>query len=60
MALTSAARDPRASTGRSHRSEWLAGYGFIAIPMLLFLILNIGSIGLRPADSMAGSFMQDS
>src|SRR6476469_4109994 len=44
MALTSAARDPRASTGRSHRSEWLAAYGFIAIPMLLFLILNIGSI----------------
>jgi multiple sugar transport system permease protein len=44
MALTSAARDRRASTGRSARSEWLAGYGFIAIPMFLFLVLNIGSI----------------
>jgi multiple sugar transport system permease protein len=44
MALTSAARDRRASTGRSARGEWLAGYGFIAIPMFLFLVLNIGSI----------------
>jgi multiple sugar transport system permease protein len=44
MTLTSAARDRRASTGRSDRGEWLAGYGFIAIPMFLFLVLNIGSI----------------
>src|SRR5689334_23228837 len=43
MAL-SVAPDPRASTGISRRSEWLAGYGFVAIPMLLFLVLNIGSI----------------
>jgi multiple sugar transport system permease protein len=43
MAIASA-RDPRASTGIGRRSEWLAGYAFIAIPMLLFLILNIGSI----------------
>jgi len=39
-----AAADPRASTGRSHRGEWLAGYLFIAIPMFLFLVFNIGSI----------------
>jgi multiple sugar transport system permease protein len=39
-----AARDPRASTGIGRRSEWLAGYGFIAIPMFLFLVLNIGAI----------------
>jgi multiple sugar transport system permease protein len=38
------ARDPRASTGMGRRSEWLAGYAFIAIPMFLYLILNIGSI----------------
>jgi ABC-type sugar transport system permease subunit len=38
------ARDPRASTGIGRRSEWLAGYAFIAIPMVLYLILNIGSI----------------
>ena len=39
-----AARDPRAPTGIGRRSEGLAGYAFIAIPMLLFLVLNIGSI----------------
>jgi multiple sugar transport system permease protein len=38
------ARDPRASTGIGRRSEWLAGYAFIAIPMFLYLVLNIGSI----------------
>jgi multiple sugar transport system permease protein len=43
MAIASA-RDPRASTGIGRRSEWLAGYAFIAIPMVLFLILNIGSL----------------
>jgi ABC-type sugar transport system permease subunit len=43
MVLASA-RDPRASIGHGQRSEWLAGYGFIAIPMFLFLILNIGAI----------------
>jgi multiple sugar transport system permease protein len=43
MALAGA-RDPRASVGHGQRSEALAGYGFIAIPMLLFLILNIGAI----------------
>ena len=26
------------------RSEWLAGYAFIAIPMLLYFVLNIGSV----------------
>jgi multiple sugar transport system permease protein len=36
--------DRRASTGIGRRSEWLAGYAFIAIPMVLFLVLNIGSI----------------
>jgi multiple sugar transport system permease protein len=43
MAITSA-RDPRASTGTGRRSEWLAGYAFIAIPMAIYLVLNIGSI----------------
>jgi multiple sugar transport system permease protein len=44
MAIANAGRDPRASTGIGQRSEALAGYGFIAIPMLLFLILNIAVI----------------
>ena len=43
MVLASA-RDPRASVGHGQRSEWLAGYGFIAIPMFLFFVLNIGAI----------------
>lgn len=43
MALASA-RDPRASVGHGQRSEALAGYGFVAIPMFLFLVLNIGAI----------------
>jgi ABC-type sugar transport system permease subunit len=43
MALASA-RDPRASVGHGHRSEALAGYGFIAIPMFLYFVLNIGAI----------------
>jgi len=43
MAVASA-RDPRASTGIGQRSEALAGYAFVAVPMLLFLVLNIGSI----------------
>jgi multiple sugar transport system permease protein len=43
MAIASA-RDPRATTGIGARSEALAGYAFIAIPMLLFLVLNIGAI----------------
>ena len=40
----STAPDPRASRGIGQRSEWLAGYAFIAIPMVLFFILNIGSL----------------
>jgi multiple sugar transport system permease protein len=43
MALASA-RDPRASTGSGRRSEWLAGYAFVAVPMLLYLVLNISTI----------------
>ena len=43
MAIASA-KDRRLSTGIGQRSEALAGYAFIAIPMLLFLVLNIGSI----------------
>jgi multiple sugar transport system permease protein len=43
MAIASA-RDPRASTGIGQRSEALAGYAFVAVPMFLFLVLNIGSI----------------
>lgn len=38
------ARDPRASTGIGQRSEALAGYAFVAIPMALYLILNIAVI----------------
>ena len=34
----------RASAPSERRSEALAGYGLIAIPMVLFLVLNIGSI----------------
>jgi len=44
VTLRAAAGDPRASVGPSGRGEWLAGYAFIAVPMLLFLVLNIGSI----------------
>ena len=43
MAIASA-RDPRASTGIGQRSEALAGYAFIAVPMALFLVLNIAVI----------------
>jgi len=43
MAIASA-RDPRASTGIGQRSEALAGYAFVAVPMVLFLVLNIGAI----------------
>jgi multiple sugar transport system permease protein len=43
MAIGSA-RDPRASTGIGLRSEALAGYAFVAVPMVLLFILNIGSI----------------
>ncbi len=35
---------PRAGSRSERRSEALAGYSLIAIPMLLFLVLNIGSI----------------
>ena len=43
MAL-STARDSRASTGIGRRSEWLAGSAFIAVPMFLYFVLNIGTI----------------
>jgi multiple sugar transport system permease protein len=43
MAIASA-QDRRASTGIGQRSEALAGYAFIAIPMFVFFVLNIGSI----------------
>ena len=39
-----ATRDRRPSRGIGRRSEWLAGYAFIAIPMLLYFVLNIGSV----------------
>jgi multiple sugar transport system permease protein len=44
MAIAGSVRDPRASTGIGQRSEALAGYAFVAVPMILFLVLNIGSI----------------
>jgi ABC-type sugar transport system permease subunit len=40
----STAPDPRAAVGRGRRSGWIAGYAFIAIPMLLYFVLNIGSV----------------
>lgn len=42
MAVVTARTGKRAS--REDRSESIAGYALIAIPMLLFLVLNIGSI----------------
>lgn len=42
--MAAATADRRASTGIGQRSEALAGYAFVAVPMLLFLVLNIGSI----------------
>lgn len=49
MAVTTAGRSPRGGTpGRGmageRRAETLAGYTLIAIPLLLFLVLNIGQI----------------
>lgn len=35
---------PRGPRGIGRRKEWLAAYAFIAIPMFLYLVLNIGSI----------------
>jgi multiple sugar transport system permease protein len=43
MAIATA-RGPRASTQIGRRKEWLAGYAFIAIPMVLYFVLNIGAI----------------
>jgi multiple sugar transport system permease protein len=37
-------RQPRRRIGEDRRQEALAGYGLIAIPMILFLIFQIGSI----------------
>lgn len=40
-----AIKHPRSGSARSeHRAEMLAGYGLIAVPIALFLVLNIGSI----------------
>jgi multiple sugar transport system permease protein len=44
MATVAAARARPGSLSSQRRSEALAGYGLVAIPMVLFLILNIGSI----------------
>lgn len=41
---TAAIRAPRKSTRIGSRAEALAGYGFVAVPMLLFFVLNVGSI----------------
>jgi multiple sugar transport system permease protein len=41
---TSTSTQPRRSLGRDRRQEALAGYGLIAVPMILFLIFQIGSI----------------
>jgi len=44
VAQPTAAKPARGGTLSRQRSEALAGYLFIAIPMALFLVLNIGSI----------------
>ena len=45
MTAASAARPSKAASRRvGERQEALAGYALIAVPMLLFLVLNIGSI----------------
>jgi multiple sugar transport system permease protein len=45
MSAASAARPSKVATKRvGERQEALAGYALIAVPMLLFLVLNIGSI----------------
>jgi multiple sugar transport system permease protein len=42
--MTAAAAGPGPSLRRARRSEAIAGYAMIAIPMVLFLILQIGSV----------------
>jgi multiple sugar transport system permease protein len=44
MTSLSVSPGSRAAARSERRSETLAGYGLIAVPMALFLILNIGSI----------------
>lgn len=44
MTATTAPATPPKSLNREKRGEALAGYGFIAVPMVLFLILNVFSI----------------
>ncbi len=41
---TAAVPAPRKSSRIGSRAEALAGYTFVAVPMILFLVLNIGSI----------------
>lgn len=46
MAITAARDTQRPSTlQRQHVREALAGYGFIVVPMTIFLVFNIGAIG---------------
>jgi ABC-type sugar transport system permease subunit len=42
--MASAATGPKPSLRRARRSEAIAGYAMIAVPMVLFLILQIGSV----------------
>ena len=42
--MSAAAAGPAPSLRRARRSEAIAGYAMIAIPMVLFLILQIGSV----------------
>lgn len=44
MAGATRVKDGASSVGAERRGEMLAGYGFIAVPILLFLVLNVGSI----------------
>jgi multiple sugar transport system permease protein len=44
MTSLSVSPGSRAGARSERRSEALAGYGLIAVPMVLFLVLNIGSI----------------
>ncbi len=42
--MPAAGTGPSSSLRRARRSEALAGYAMIAVPMVLFLILQIGSV----------------
>jgi len=53
MAISAARYTSRTGTlQRQHVREALAGYGFIAVPMAIFLVFNIGAIGFAAVISV--------